>query len=395
MELLCQKINRDALKARAIELRNGISCSIPEFSYNTIQRSSFMGGKNVHVEIMFEDGVVWLSRMRRLNATSPPLALQEHILKSEYATMKFLEGIPIPTPRVFDIGLESQANPVGVGYIIFEKMAGAPLMWPDTSREQRKRVVEQLADIFIELRRYPFDRMGCLGNTKPGHIGAFASETMTDFNGTAIQPLGPFDSVQGYHSSSIRLILSLVLRDELYSQNSIDAYLIHRFLLDLIPSILPTQNDNGLFFLKHADDKGDHILVDEEYNITAIVDWEWAHTAPEALAFNSPIGFLPVGEFYDGVNTLAEEEEWFAEIFEKKDKPSLANAVRNGRLQHRFAFCCGYDFSDWDGFLGLFEGLRKAVKADQGLTWDEWKRVALKRYKDDEGLKLLLSRSPG
>jgi hypothetical protein len=66
--------------------------------------------------------------------------------------------------------------------------------------------------------------------------------------------------------------------------------------------------------------------------------------------------------------------------------------VWDGRLQDRFAFCCGYDLADWDGFLGLFRGLRDAVGVDGGLEWDEWRSVALERYEKDAGLQLLLAR---
>lgn len=308
--------------------------------------------------------------------------------------MKFLEKIAVPTPKVLDFALESQDNSVGVGYMLVEKMAGTSLRWSIASPEQRRRVVEQLAEIFIELRKHPFDKMGCLDTSGSCHIGAFARESLMDFDGSRMLPLGPYSTLQEYHTSSIRLILDLIIRDEMYSQNPIDAYLVHRFLLDLVPSVLPSRGDAGhQFFLKHADDKGDHILVDKDYNITAIIDWEWAHTAPEAIAFNSPIGLLPVNEFYDGLNTLGEEEKLLAETFEKNDELRLAQAVRNGRLQHRFAFCCGYDLSDWKGFLGLFKGLRDAVSIDQGLEWEEWKQIALERYQSDGGLRFLLSKA--
>lgn len=81
-------------------------------------------------------------------------------------------------------------------------------------------------------------------------------------------------------------------------------------------------------------------------------------------------------------------------MLEGKGHQDLADCVWNGRLQHRFAFCCGYDLRDWDGFLGLFRGLRAAAKTeDAHLAWDGWMAYTLLRYKDDSGLQLLLSRS--
>ncbi|KAL5317458.1 hypothetical protein ACEPPN_014553 [Leptodophora sp. 'Broadleaf-Isolate-01'] len=209
-----------------------------------------------------------------------------------------------------------------------------------------------------------------------------------------MEAIGPCSSLEEYHVASIRLILDLIIRDEIYTQQAVDAYLIHRFLLDLVPSILsPTTQGSRRFYLIHADDKGDHILVDDDFNITGIIDWEWAYTTSEALAFNSPIVLLPAGEFYNGVNDLGEYEITFAQLLEEKGSPDLADFVRKGRLQHRFAFCCGYDFADWAGFLGLFRGLRDAVGVDEGLDWDSWKTAALNRYKDDERLQILLSRA--
>ncbi|KAG8420711.1 hypothetical protein J3458_002644 [Metarhizium acridum] len=126
--------------------------------------------------------------------------------------------------------------------------------------------------------------------------------------------------------------------------------------------------------------------------MTSIIDWEWAHTATASQAFNSPIGFLPVADFYNGKNSLGDDEIIFAQLLKAKGRQDLAQFVCNGRLQHRFAFCCGYDLADWDGFLGLFRGLRAAVAVDEDLEWNEWKAVALDRYKDDSGLQLVLAK---
>lgn len=189
-----------------------------------------MGGMNYHIDIQFEDGSVWLARVRRLNATSPPPHLRDCNFQSEFATMQFLETTAVSTPKVFDFALESQDNPIGVGYMLVEKMAGKPLRWSLASPDQRKKIVEQLAEIFIELRKYPFEEMDCLSTSSSHRVGPFARKSLTDFNGSHILPLGPYSSLQEYYTSSIKLILDLVIREEMYSQNPIDAYLIHRFV---------------------------------------------------------------------------------------------------------------------------------------------------------------------
>lgn len=312
-------------------------------------------------------------------------------MRSEVATLKFLEQTAVPAAKVYDFALEHPDNPVGVGFILMEKLRGRSLQWPDATELQKKKVMDQIADIFIELHKYPFHHLGSLNTPGTSQIGELAEAKLSDFTESQVHTTGPLSSLEDYHLSSLRFILDLILREEMYSKQAVDAYLIHRFLLDLVPHILPWEKDDK-FYLKHGDDKGDHILVDEDFNVTGIIDWEWTHTAPPALAFNSPIGFLPVGDFYDGKNDLGEDEVVFAQLLESKNRRDLAQCVWNGRLQHRFSFCCGYDLDDWDGFLGLFRGLRDAVGVDGGLEWDEWKAAVLQRYNDDVGLQLLLAR---
>ncbi|KAI1132168.1 hypothetical protein F5Y10DRAFT_274984 [Nemania abortiva] len=401
---LITKINTTALEARASHLR-GMPCSIPPLQYDHANRSSVMGGMNYHVEICFDDGVRWIARIRRFNTTSPPLALRDYILQSEVATLKFLESINVPAPRVFDFALESKSNPVGVGYILIEKLNGRSLQWSHATPEQKNKLMKDLADIFIRLSKHPFKLLGSLDfPAGPSRVGPFARESLTDFTtASEMRTMGPFSSWEEYHRSSLQLIIDLILRGEMYSQRPVDAYLIHRFLLDLLPTVLSSasaldgDSSSPRYFLKHADDKGDHIMVDEDFNITGIIDWEWAHTAPPSHAFNSPIGLLPVADFYDGKNDLGDDEIIFARLLGEQNTDSgngdvvdLAGCVRRGRLQHRFAFCSGYDLEDWDGFLGLFRGLREAVKIDDSLDWDEWKMTALSRYEGDTGLQHLL-----
>ncbi|KAL6850739.1 hypothetical protein ACO1O0_007864 [Amphichorda felina] len=297
----------------------------------------------------------------------------------------FLEKTSVPAPKVFDFALEHPDNTVGVGFILMEKLPGKSLKWSIASREQRRKVMNQLADTFVELQKYPFNLLGSLDSPGESHIGAFARESLIEFTQSEMRTSGPFPSLKEYYTSSIQLILDLIVQEEMYSQKAVDAYLIHRYLIDLVPRVLPAVYDDENFYLKHADDKGDHILVDEHFNITGIIDWEWASTASPAHAFNSPIGFLPVADFYCGRNDLGDDEVIFARLLEEKGHGDLARFVWNGRLQHIFNFCCGYDLTDWDGFLGLFRGLRDAV-GDEALEWDEWKIAALQRYKEDPGL---------
>ncbi|KAL4794464.1 hypothetical protein BDV19DRAFT_390065 [Aspergillus venezuelensis] len=44
----------------------------------------------------------------------------------------------------------------------------------------------------------------------------------------------------------------------------------------------------------------DYTLVDDDYNTTGILDWEWTYTDQKPWAFTSPMMLLHVNEFYNG-----------------------------------------------------------------------------------------------
>lgn len=390
---LINKINVSALISHASALRGGLACSIPHsLEYDRSTRSSVMGGMNYHIELVFDDGISWLARIRRSNVTSPPAELRDYILRSEVSTLRFLSETSIPVPKVFDYNF-CEKNPVGVGYILMEKLPGNSLRWSLATPEQRKKVTSQLADIYMELKAQPFPMTGSMFDPGLYDVGPFARESLTDYHGSHMNALGPFLSTKEYFTAHLQLILDLIIRQELYVDRAVDAFLIHRFLLDIAPKACSLSHlDDGKFYLKHADEKGDQILVDNKFNITGIIDWEWAHTDSKSGAFNSPIVLLPVADFYAGENSIGEDEEFFAECFEANGHPDLAMIVRSGRIIHRFRFCCGYDLSDWKGFLGLFGGLLAAIGCTEDFDWDNWKAKALWRYRDDHQLQLVIEK---
>ena len=70
IEELLSRVNLETLASRASTLRSRILCTVPEAQYVRSKRSSVTGGMNYHLEIHFEDRSVWITRIRRFNATS-------------------------------------------------------------------------------------------------------------------------------------------------------------------------------------------------------------------------------------------------------------------------------------------------------------------------------------
>jgi aminoglycoside phosphotransferase (APT) family kinase protein len=133
-------------------LRGGILSTI-ELSRKKL--AAMMGNQNCHAEITFQDNVKWLARFRLARTSPPPWEVRDWILRSEAATMTYLQQhTRIPVPGIFDWACDSDpGNPLGVGYILMEELDGKPLDWQAATPAQREKVMQQLVDTFLEIEK--------------------------------------------------------------------------------------------------------------------------------------------------------------------------------------------------------------------------------------------------
>ncbi|KAF6814456.1 glucan 1,3-beta-glucosidase [Colletotrichum sojae] len=391
------KIDSVALAAAASRARGGVPCRVPALADGGDEQSRLkaageqLGGQNCHLDVVFRDGVVWIVRIRLSDPLLPPAPAQDHVFLSEVATLEFLSRTAVLAPAVHQYELASPENPVGSSYVLMDKVPGRPLNWNKASPEQRNKVLRQLADVFLEIEKHPLPATGSLVPARhPDKVGGFAQEPWFT---TAARPSGPFASVEAAYVAVVRQHLRAISDKEIASL-PVDNYLAFLYRLSLIPELAASSSStHGPFYLKHYDDKGDHILIDDEYNITGIIDWEFASAEPKELAFSSPCMTSPVGDFYDGKNNLAEEELELARILEERGREDLSRCVLDGRRWQRFTFFLGGGIpSDKDEFESLFNGLRTCFSdAEDGAPYEDWKKAALVSFADDDGLK----RPPG
>ncbi|KAJ5159304.1 uncharacterized protein N7500_008955 [Penicillium coprophilum] len=346
-----------------------------------------MGGQNCHAEITFEDNVKWLARFRLFRTSSPPQEVRNYILQSEAMTMVYLQqNTCIPTPKLFDWASESDPeNPLGVSYILMEKLEGRSLDWQAATLLQKEKVMQQLVNIYLEIERYPFELIGSL--VSAGDIislGGLADQSMFR---VGKGPLGPFSSSFGGYKARLDSHLTMIATGEIDSFSPADTYIMHRLRQDLLGALFQEVSPGEQFFLKHPDDKGDHILVDDRFDIVGIIDWEWTQTVSKAEAFCSPCMMWPVAEFYDGSNELTSDELRLAEIFCERGREDLAIYVTEGRKVQRFLFALGTESSslDMQSFPLIFVGLQRAFNHEDE-KWEVWKSRALQKWKDDRKL---------
>lgn len=326
--------------------------------------------------------VKWLARFHLAKVSSPPREIHDWILQNEAATMLYLQQHTcIPTPKVFNWARKSDPrNKIRVDYILMEKLEGKPLIWQEATPQQREKAMQQLADIFLEIEKHHFKIMGsslcllhgrhyyrcsrsCKSVNIPGGKGKGSTWSILFFTERLTGHLGllPCNDIQW--------------RDWLRLFNR---RLPHRFCQDNIGALFEdnTVSSGNNFFLKRPDDKRDHILVNDSFEIVGLIYWEWTQTVSKAEAFCSPCMMWPLREFYDGSNELTTYELRLAAIFWEKGRGDLANYAMDGGKVQRLFFSLGPErsFVDTQAFSNLFIGLQKAFnRYEDGLG--SWTRL--------------------
>ncbi|TVY89406.1 hypothetical protein LAWI1_G003921, partial [Lachnellula willkommii] len=282
---LLAKTNIQALCAVATSLNRNKACTFTPGQYLG-SGVVMMGCANYHAWLTFNDGEKWIVRFPRVPFSDIPNKLIEYLVTSEFATLKFLEEINgIPTAKAFGYGLASDAdNLVGVSYIFMEAVPGTPYEAHTANPEQKRHVLSQVADILIEISKHPFRKAGSLILDDDGNL--VVSDVASD-RFVSLGQHGPYDTALDYFTSTAEQHLDLVADGQEFYQYPKEAYLFFRTLRDQAAAKLVAREKgkSSSFYLKHVDDKGDHLLVDKDYNITGIIDWQFARTVPACEAF--------------------------------------------------------------------------------------------------------------
>ena len=204
-----------------------------------------MGGQNLHIELSFADGLSWLCRIQRQNATSPPPDVQNAVLLSEAATLRFLASTTVPVPEVYEVAQNGTGNDVGVGYILMQKLEGHPLYIHRLDATGRRKVLQQYANVYIELSKCTFPAIGCIQDLSSFEIGPLVHERTATRSGSgdAIVQLGPFTSALDMYTAFAKQQIHFILDEELYVDDPVTAILVYRYLLDIMPTIIPEAMD--------------------------------------------------------------------------------------------------------------------------------------------------------
>ncbi|KAI0502843.1 hypothetical protein F5B22DRAFT_44568 [Xylaria bambusicola] len=396
IDRLRSMINDAAVCRHASELNGGRSCHIEHSS--KVEPGALMGCANYHARIRFHDGSPsWLMRVPRIAsaAVGLPVSLADYLVRSEYATLNFLETTAVPAPRAFSHGIASDGTDYGVGvsFLLIEELPGRPwigqgVSGKDATRDEKLKVWNAVADILAELEKHPWPKAGslCLQSSSIG-ISEVASDRFV-----VLTPQGPFDTALSYYTAFAEQYLALIADDQLYTEYPVDAYLVYRFLKDNAVQLAQGASEARApekFFLKHVDDKGDHILLDENLNITGVIDWQMARLVPRREAFGPSLVTADMSALCQGEVSLSGDDIALADALKERGSPELANCMVDEKAR-RFFWGLALE-PKWSYALPLANAILKVFGVDQ--EWVTWREVALRDYETDERLKALIDRT--
>lgn len=394
IDRLRSRINDTAVCEHASGLNGGRRCHVEHSS--TVGPGALMGSANYHARVRFHDGSPpWLLRVPRVAsfAVGLPASLADYLILSEYATLKFLETTAVPAPRAFSHGICSNGTDYGIGvsFLLIEELPGRPwagegLCGNEGTDDEKAKVWSALADILAELEKHPFPKAGSLCFRSSGiDVSAMASDRFV-----VLTPEGPFDTSLSYYTAFAEHYLALIADGQLYTEYPVDAYLVYRFLKDNVAQLAQQDTEEvqvpEKFFLKHVDDKGDHLLVDENLNITGIIDWQMARVVPRREAFGPSLVTADMNALCDGKVSTSLYDVALAGALRERGSPELASCMVDEKVR-RFFWGLALE-TEWSYALPLANAILEIFGVDQ--DWTTWRETALSEYETDERLKALV-----
>ncbi|KAK1250800.1 hypothetical protein MKX07_005355 [Trichoderma sp. CBMAI-0711] len=229
------------------------------------------------------------------NIMSVPDEADEYLIQCEVATMKFLQAkvtaVPIPRLYAYEAPGSARAIAAGAAYMLIEGFHGNSLQ--DVNLNIYNLPISTQEHIFAQWTTFQA-QLAALTFPRIGSISHFSQET-----GPVIGPMatswlehlpspGPFDSTWAYFAAVAEGFVAGALQSKQSAEDDeSESSYTNRFAI-LGPLVFQSivrdtdiyQGDQGPFPLTHMDMGAQNLLVDDDYNLIAVIDWEFAQSAP-------------------------------------------------------------------------------------------------------------------
>ncbi|WWD08804.1 hypothetical protein V865_006917 [Kwoniella europaea PYCC6329] len=339
-------------------------------------------------------------RVRRRAVHMYPDGPLELNLMSEVATNRGLSKAGVAVPTAYPRPKNSKLHPrllycyqdwlPGDTWRPFMSTATCHLPLDATS----VRHVNSIVEWFLSMEKCSFEKVGSLCFDDNDQQDIVIGPLIERHPAYTVPPYfrGPFNTPKERWIATIDNRIALILsRNYCSSNREVKHYLALKAARQLVQNCKQLDN-SGPFYIKHDDDKFDHIKAQADGQVTGILDWEWAYTTNKEEAFAAPNGFVSA-EYIKGKNDqLSPREHAMIDAYISRGRPDLAECVRKGRKYHRLVDL----FRDNVINISNINALERAFLdlpddyVGQSQTIEQWVELMKEKYKDDEGLRSLL-----
>ncbi|KAK6716514.1 hypothetical protein SNK04_007463 [Fusarium graminearum] len=276
-------------------------------------------------ELLVADGGLIIARVRLPQHPTTPTLTEEdesYAAKCEIATMRFakqrLPELNVPDVYTYQGPGSPGALQVGAPYMLIEGFYGTTLdraIYGDDSStnfntlsaSEQEHIIAQWTGVQAMLATLTFPEIGSICDiTEDGEavIGKPSSSAVERHT-----PPGPFKTAIDFFTAFGEGALRIAQQSDGTEGESNLSILGARVFLDIVRST-PLFQDNGPYHLNHMDLHLGNILVDRDLNFLAIIDWEFAQTAPWQVNYY-PMPF-PLGRMDDDIESILQDPSHIA-----------------------------------------------------------------------------------
>ena len=268
-------------KRQILPLSSKITCSVTD-------APMMRGTYNMLQTIAFSDGVKYLVRTAANGLQMTGLDMVQMV--NEYKTMQYIKSnYDIPVPVVYYWTMNK--SEAGAPFALIEHLPGKPLnkVWPDLNGEMSEKVLTKIVIEMIQLAKVRYDNIGTLEFNAKGDKVRHVGPTVCTRFGTKPELqqhlLGPWHSLKAAHYDT----MDLTTDQDVWHQCAMR--IVHMAVQSIPEHMLPS----GCTSLAFPDFNAQNILVDEDCNVTGLIDWGGVSTAPLSTGAAS----LPLFLMYD------------------------------------------------------------------------------------------------
>ena len=135
-------------------------------------------------------------------------------------------------------------------------------------------------------------------------------------------------------------------------------------------------------------------MVDDQFNVTGIIDWSFARTLPACDTFGPSLLTVDLGEVLRGGTGLSAKDELFASCLDSRC-PKLSRFMRSPDTSRRFIFSLGVGMSPTlKETIAMFKATVETLAGHSISNWANWREEQFQRWAGDEALQRLLQATP-